>query len=61
MNALRENLKRAAVEFRSVKIVDEAVLSAAPENELIRNTMKKADLLLNSYKKPYFTNQECML
>ena len=33
-------------------MVDEAVLNAAPENELIRNTMKKADLLLNSYKNP---------
>ena len=29
-------------------MVSEAVLNAAPENELIRNTMKKADLLLNS-------------
>lgn len=27
-------------------------INAAPENELIRNTMKKADLLLNSYKNP---------
>lgn len=33
-------------------MVSEAVLNAAPENELIRNTMKKADLLLNSYKNP---------
>lgn len=33
-------------------MADEAVLNAAPENELIRNTMKKADLLLNSYKNP---------
>lgn len=33
-------------------MVNEAVLNAAPENELIRNTMKKADLLLNSYKNP---------
>lgn len=33
-------------------MVEEAVLNAAPENELIRNTMKKADLLLNSYKNP---------
>lgn len=33
-------------------MVDEAVLNAAPENELIRNTMKKADLLLNCYKNP---------
>lgn len=33
-------------------MVEEAALNAAPENELIRNTMKKADLLLNSYKNP---------
>lgn len=33
-------------------MVEEVVLNAAPENELIRNTMKKADLLLNSYKNP---------
>lgn len=33
-------------------MVSEEVLNAAPENELIRNTMKKADLLLNSYKNP---------
>jgi len=33
MNALRENLKRAAAEFRGVKMIDEAVLNAAPENE----------------------------
>lgn len=33
-------------------MVSDAVLRAAPENELIRNTMKKADLLLNSYKNP---------
>lgn len=33
-------------------MVEKSVLNAAPENELIRNTMKKADLLLNSYKNP---------
>lgn len=33
-------------------MVDEKVINSAPENELIRNTMKKADLLLNSYKNP---------
>ncbi len=33
-------------------MVSEEVLRDAPENELIRNTMKKADLLLNSYKNP---------
>ena len=31
-------------------MVEKSVLNAAPENELIRNTMKKADLLLNSDK-----------
>ena len=33
-------------------MVSEKVLNSAPENKLIRNTMKKADLLLNSYKNP---------
>lgn len=33
-------------------MVSNEILEAAPENELIRNTMKKADLLLNSYKNP---------
>lgn len=33
-------------------MVSDEILNAAPENELIRNTMKKADLLLNSYKNP---------
>lgn len=33
-------------------MLSEEIISAAPENELIRNTMKKADLLLNSYKNP---------
>lgn len=33
-------------------MVSEGILNAAPENDLIRNTMKKADLLLNSYKNP---------
>lgn len=42
-------------------MVDEAVLRAAPENELIRNTMKKADLLLNSYKNPICSILGCLL
>ena len=33
-------------------MVSEKVLNSAPENKLILNTMKKADLLLNSYKNP---------
>lgn len=33
-------------------MVSDEILRAAPENELIRNTIKKADLLLNSYKNP---------
>lgn len=33
-------------------MVDENIINNAPDNELIRNTMKKADLLLNSYKNP---------
>lgn len=33
-------------------MLSEEIINAAPENELIRNTMKKADLLLNSYKNP---------
>lgn len=33
-------------------MVSEEIINSAPENELIRNTMKKADLLLNSYKNP---------
>ena len=33
-------------------MVSKTILNAAPDNDLIRNTMKKADLLLNSYKNP---------
>ena len=33
-------------------MVDAKVLEAAPDNDLIRNTMKKADLLLNCYRNP---------
>lgn len=33
-------------------MISEEIINSAPENELIRNTMKKADLLLNSYKNP---------
>lgn len=33
-------------------MVDEKILNAAPDNQLICNTMKKTDLLLNSYKNP---------
>lgn len=33
-------------------MIDDEIINSAPENELIRNTMKKADLLLNSYKNP---------
>lgn len=33
-------------------MLSEEIINAAPDNDLIRNTMKKADLLLNSYKNP---------
>lgn len=33
-------------------MVKKEILEAAPDNQLIRNTMQKADLLLDSYKNP---------
>ena len=42
-------------------MVSETIINAAPENELIRNTMKKADLLLNSYKNPICSILGCLL